>query len=114
MMPDALRRRKPAGYPHQGRMMNLTERFYTIYRENYFKLGKKWAREVGSFEKKNKIPFARVNREVNSQMRRFMGGENYGKYIDTLEYMILKEGLLIKDQNNNLDIPEATFNLWLE
>ncbi len=93
--------------------MNLVERFYGIYRENYIKFGKKWAREVAVFEKKRTNPFSRVNREVNSQMRRYMGGENYGKYIDTLEYMILKEGLLVKDQHNNLDIPEATFNLWV-
>ncbi len=94
--------------------MNLTEKFYGIYRESYFKYGKKWARELGSFEKKKQEPFSRVSRQVNSHMRRFLGGDNFGKYIDTLEYMILKEGLLVKDQNNNLDVPEATFNLWLE
>lgn len=91
----------------------LMEKYYTIYRNYYIKHGREWARQVKEFEKRRKIPFGKVNREVNSAMRRYLGGDGFAKYIDTLEYMILREGLLIKDENNNLDIVERTFNDWM-
>lgn len=94
--------------------MTEQEKFYRIYREYYFKYGKVWAKKVKSYEKKNAEPFAAVTREVNSAMRRYLGGEKFGRYIDLLEYLILKEGLLVKDEENRLDIPLATFTLWLE
>ena len=46
-------------------------------------------------------------------MRRYLGGEKFGKYIDLMEYMMLKEGLLVKTEDNKLDVPQATFELWL-
>lgn len=90
----------------------IQEKYYRIYRENYIKFGKQWAKELGDYARKRSNPFSRVTREVNSAMRRYLGGEAFMKTIDTLEYLILKEGLLVKDQNNQLDITEATFNDW--
>ena len=93
--------------------MTEQEKFYSIYRGYYFKYGHDWAKKVGKYEKKNSEPFAKVTREVNSAMRRYLGGEKFGKYIDLMEYMMLKEGLLVKTEDNKLDVPQATFELWL-
>ncbi len=93
--------------------MTEQEKFYSVYRSYYFKFGHAWAKKVGKYEKKNTEPFARVTREVNSAMRRYLGAEKFTKYIDLMEYMILKEGLLVKTENNKIDIPPATFELWL-
>ena len=93
--------------------MTEQEKFYSIYRGYYFKYGHDWAKKVGKYEKKNSEPFAKVTREVNSAMRRYLGGEKFGKYIDLMEYMMLKEGLLVKTEDNKLDVPQATFDLWL-
>lgn len=88
-------------------------KFYKIYVEYYQKYGRAWARKLGTFAKRRQDPFSRVNREVNSALRRYLGANVYAKHIDTLEYMILREGLLEKDPNTNtLDIPERTFNDW--
>lgn len=94
--------------------MTEQEKFYGIYRDYYFKYGKAWARKVGSYAKKDSQPFANVTREVNSAMRRYLGGDKFGRYIDLLEYLILKDGLLVKDKENRLDVPPATFNMWVE
>ena len=93
--------------------MTEQEKFYSIYRGYYFKYGHDWVKKVGKYEKKNSEPFAKVTREVNSAMRRYLGGEKFGKYIDLMEYMMLKEGLLVKTEDNKLDVPQATFELWL-
>lgn len=89
------------------------EKFYRIYREYTIKYGTQWARKLGKYEKKRTNPFSSVTREVNAGMRRYLGGERYAKYIDLLEYLILEEGLLIKDENNRLDVPLATFQMWV-
>lgn len=93
--------------------MTEQEKFYSIYRSYYFKFGHAWAKKVGKYEKRKNDPFSRVSREVNSAMRRYLGGEKFAKYVDLMEYMILKEGLLVKTEDNKLEVPQSTFELWL-
>lgn len=89
-------------------------KYYKIYIEYYSKYGRAWARKVGQFEKRRHDPFSRVNREVNSALRRFLGSDVFTQHIDMLEFMVLRDGILVKDpRSNTLDIPESTFNDWL-
>lgn len=89
-------------------------KYYEIYLANYVRFGRAWARKVGQFEKRRQDPFSRVNREVNTAMRRYLGADNFALYGDTLEYLIQRDGILVKDtRNNTLDIPERTFNDWV-
>lgn len=100
-------------YPQQVEETPQLHKFFKIYTEYYRKYGREWARKIGDFEKRRRDPFSRVNREVNSALRRYLGAQEYAKHIDLLEFMILREGLLVKDSNTNtLDIPERTFNEW--
>lgn len=94
-------------------MISDQEKYYGIYRNYYFKFGHIWAQKVGKYEKRKSIPFGTVTREVNSSMRRYLGSEKFGKYINLMEYLMLKEGLLVKTEDNKIEIPKSTFELWL-
>lgn len=90
------------------------EKYFRIYREYTFKAGAKWARKLGSYEKRRNDPYGVVSREVNGQMRRFLGAEKFAKFSDLLEYLMIKEGILYKDGNNRLDATPKAFQMWLE
>lgn len=87
-------------------------KFYSVYRGYYFKFGHEWAVKIDKYENKKKEPFSRVMLKVNTAMRRYLGAEKFGKYADLMEYLALKEGFIVKTEDNKIDIPFSTFELW--
>lgn len=94
-------------------MSTEQERFYGIYKDNVLKFGRKWARELGQYDKRRSNPYAQVLKDANAVLRRYLGADNFAKYISKMEYLLLMDGLAVKDEHNRLDVPEQVFNEWI-